>query len=149
MNDVTYRLTDIVGKNVFAGKRGIYVYKVNSKGKRYRFATIAPGALIGNLVKYQILDSKQVGKPKETWVLFFKNGGFIFLPKAEKNLIDVSKFASQGIKTDEQQIQENQDKYNISPIQGAMTAIKSAVTKYPALIYLAAGLIIYKISKNG
>lgn len=149
MKDVTYRLSDVVGKNVFAGKRGIYVYKVDKKGKRYKFATIPKFSLIGQLEKYQILDPKQVGKPKETWVLFFKGGGFVFLPKGEKDLIDVSKFAAQGIKTDEDQIAENQDKYNLSPITAAVDTIKQTVSKYPALLYIAAGLLIYKMSKNG
>lgn len=141
-------MTDIVGKNIFAGSRGIYLYKVDKNGKRYRFKTIAPFGLIGKLEKYQILDPKQVNKPKETWVLFFKNSGFIFLPKAEKNLIDVSKFAGQGIKTDQQQIQENQEKYNESPIDGISKTLIDQVKKNPLIFGTIAALILYKFSKN-
>lgn len=147
MNDVTYRLTDIVGKKVFAGKRGIYVYKVNSKGRRYRAGTIKPGGLIGKLKSYQILDAKQVGKKGETWVLFFEGSGFVFLPKGEKNLIDVTKFAAQGIKTDEQQIKENTEKFNASPIDAAVNSMQQTFKKYPAFIYIAGGIILYKLTQ--
>ncbi len=145
MKDVSYRLTDIIGKNIYSGSRGIYVYKVNKKGKRYRFTTIGPNSLVGQLKSYQIFDSKQVGKSGETWVLFLKSGGFIFLPKGERNLIDVTKFEKQGIKTDEQQIKENTQLYNKSPLTSLAETIKNSITKYPTLIYLGGGLILYKI----
>lgn len=147
MEDVTYRLADLIGKKIFAGSRGIYVYKLDKKGKRYRSATLQPFAMIGKLKHYQIFDAKQVGKPNETWVLFFDGGGFIFLPKKEKNLIDVSRFKTQGIKSDQQQIAENQEKYNVNPLTAGLNSLKETLKKYPALIYLGAGLIIYKIVK--
>jgi hypothetical protein len=141
----TYRLPDLVGKKIYAGSRGIYIYKVNKSGRRYRATTIAPHGLIGVFEKYQIFDAKQVGKPKETWVLFFEGGGFIFLPKAEKNLIDVSKLKGQGVKTEEQQIEENTNKYNAGPFDNVVNNLKETILKNPAVMYIIVGLVAYKI----
>ena len=146
----TYNLSEIVkNKGVLnAGKRGIYTYRIDKTGKRYKDRTLKPGEKIGVLKSYQIFDVKQLNKANETWVLFFddaKGKFFVFVPKKETGLIELDRRFWVTIETDEQKARANKKKYEKSPIDATTETLKEFSTEK---ILPLAGLLLIIMFAN-